>query len=59
MEHLRKQYLKRAPEGNVLGTEEEPVDWATLGLGQKVRVRRVPHLLARDDDHGLASHSCR
>lgn len=47
MEHLRKQYLKRAPEGNVLGTEEEPVDWATLGLSQKVGLRRVAPLSLR------------
>jgi hypothetical protein len=59
MEHLRKQYLKRAPEGNVLGTEEEPIDWATLGLGQKVRVKRVAPSLAQDDDHGSTSQSCR
>lgn len=37
-ENLRKQYSKRAPEGNVLGTIDEPVDWATLGLGQKVQI---------------------
>jgi len=37
MEHLRKQYAKRAPDINILGTVDEPIDWATLGLGQKVR----------------------
>ncbi|EIW72895.1 hypothetical protein TREMEDRAFT_59057 [Tremella mesenterica DSM 1558] len=37
-EHLRKQYLKRVPETNVLGTLEEPVEWATLGLSQKVQI---------------------
>ncbi|WVQ85710.1 hypothetical protein IAT38_007876 [Cryptococcus sp. DSM 104549] len=37
-EHLRKQYLKRTPDDHPLGTEEEPVEWATLGLGQKVGI---------------------
>ncbi|KAL1405212.1 hypothetical protein Q8F55_008837 [Vanrija albida] len=37
-ENLRKQYLKRLPERNVLGTLEEPVEWATLGLSQKVEI---------------------
>lgn len=58
MEHLRKQYLKRAPEVNVLGTEEEPVDWATLGLSQKVRVRRVAHFPTQEDGHTSASQNC-
>ncbi len=35
-EHLRKQYLKRAPDQNPLGTLEEPIEWPTLGLGVKV-----------------------
>lgn len=35
-EQLRKQYLKRAPETTLLGTVEEPVEWAALGLSQKV-----------------------
>ena len=35
-ENLRKQYLKRRPEANPLGTIEEPVEWSTLGLGVKV-----------------------
>ncbi|KAK4683745.1 hypothetical protein P7C73_g6483, partial [Tremellales sp. Uapishka_1] len=38
IENLRKQYVKRRPETNVLGTLEEPVDWATLGLGQKIQI---------------------
>ncbi|WVR05567.1 hypothetical protein IAU60_002586 [Kwoniella sp. DSM 27419] len=38
-ENLRKQYAKRHPEVKcALGTAEEPVEWATLGLGQKVEV---------------------
>ncbi|ORY23948.1 hypothetical protein BCR39DRAFT_548463 [Naematelia encephala] len=37
-DHLRKQYLKRAEQANVLGTEDEPIHWATLGLGQKVQI---------------------
>ncbi|KAL7423616.1 hypothetical protein Q5752_001197 [Cryptotrichosporon argae] len=37
-EHVRKQYEKRAAERNVLGTVDEPVEWATLGLGQKVGI---------------------
>ena len=36
-ENLRKTYLRRAPERNLLGTIEEPIEWATLGLSQKVR----------------------
>jgi hypothetical protein len=35
MEHIRKQYEKRA-RPCVLGTPEEPVEWAALGLGLKV-----------------------
>ena len=35
MEHIRKQYEKRA-RPCVLGTIEEPVEWAALGLGLKV-----------------------
>ena len=35
MEHIRKQYEKRA-RPCVLGTVEEPVEWAALGLGLKV-----------------------
>ena len=35
MEHIRKQYEKRA-RPCVLGTMEEPVEWAALGLGLKV-----------------------
>ncbi|WVF70980.1 hypothetical protein IAT40_005776 [Kwoniella sp. CBS 6097] len=38
-ENLRKQYAKRKPEQKcVLGTEEQPIEWATLGLGQKVKI---------------------
>lgn len=37
-DHLRKQYLKRDPEHNVLGTPEDPRSWQTLGLGQKVQI---------------------
>lgn len=37
-EQLRKQYLKRAPEATLLGTVEEPVEWAALGLSQKVPI---------------------
>ncbi|WOO85751.1 Reticulocyte-binding protein 2 a [Vanrija pseudolonga] len=37
-ENLRKQFLKRLPERNVLGTIEEPVEWPTLGLSQKVEI---------------------
>jgi len=37
-ENLRKQYLKRDPDHNVLGTLEEPVEWAALGLDQKVQI---------------------
>ncbi|KAI9634429.1 uncharacterized protein MKK02DRAFT_7781, partial [Dioszegia hungarica] len=37
-EHLRKQYAKRAPDQLVLGTEEEPREWAALGLSEKVQV---------------------
>lgn len=35
MENIRKQYEKRA-RPCVLGTMEEPIEWAILGLGQKV-----------------------
>ncbi|ODO12102.1 hypothetical protein I350_00888 [Cryptococcus amylolentus CBS 6273] len=35
-EHLRKQYLKRLPDNNPFGTLDEPIEWATLGLGKKV-----------------------
>ena len=35
MDHIRKQYEKRL-RSCVLGTSEEPVEWATLGLGSKV-----------------------
>ncbi|WVQ71316.1 hypothetical protein IAR50_000844 [Cryptococcus sp. DSM 104548] len=35
-EHLRKQYLKRLPDISPFGTLEEPIEWATLGLGKKV-----------------------
>lgn len=54
LEHLRKQYAKRAPETNALGTVEEPVSWATLGLGQKVSARfaiRVAPLTMRPDSN--------
>ncbi|WWD18222.1 hypothetical protein CI109_102672 [Kwoniella shandongensis] len=38
-DNLRKQYAKRKPDIKcLLGTEEEPVEWATLGLGQKVGI---------------------
>lgn len=37
-EHLVRQYQKRAPEDSILGTEEEPVSWETLGLDQKVQI---------------------
>lgn len=39
-DQLRKQYVKRAPEGEVtiLGTVEEPIEWPTLGLSQKVQI---------------------
>lgn len=36
-DHLRKQYIKREVK-NPLGTDEEPVEWATLGLGRKVQI---------------------
>ncbi|ORX35450.1 hypothetical protein BD324DRAFT_652578 [Kockovaella imperatae] len=36
-EHLHKQYLKRFPENSPFGSLEEPVEWATLGLGRKVQ----------------------
>ena len=36
VDHLRKQYAKRAPAANVLGSIEEPTMWETLGLDQKV-----------------------
>lgn len=42
-EHLRRQYLARAPEENKLGTLEEPVDWAALSLTDKVRPRYDPY----------------
>jgi hypothetical protein len=45
MEHIRKQYEKRA-RPCVLGTVEEPVEWATLGLGLKVS--DIPEMLSRD-----------
>jgi hypothetical protein len=45
MEHIRKQYEKRA-RPCVLGTIEEPVEWATLGLGLKVC--NVPNIRSRD-----------
>jgi hypothetical protein len=44
-EHIRKQYEKRA-RPCVLGTVEEPVEWATLGLGLKVS--DIPEMLSRD-----------
>ncbi|KAK8865602.1 hypothetical protein IAR55_000746 [Kwoniella newhampshirensis] len=38
-ENLRKQFARRKPELICpLGTEDEPVEWATLGLGQKVGI---------------------
>lgn len=37
-ENLRKQYIKRDPDDTILGTLEEPVEWATLGLSQKVGI---------------------
>ncbi|WVQ96981.1 hypothetical protein IAU59_004090 [Kwoniella sp. CBS 9459] len=38
-DNLRKQYAKRKPEVKcVLGTEEHPIAWATLGLSQKVKI---------------------
>lgn len=42
MEHLCKQYLKRSPDNDVLGSVEEPVAWGTLGPGQKVSSARMP-----------------
>lgn len=41
-DHLRKQYLRRALERNPLGSDEEPIQWATLGLSQKVSNHRSP-----------------
>lgn len=35
MDNIRKQYEKRI-RPCVLGTMEEPIEWATLGLGLKV-----------------------
>ncbi|WVW80486.1 hypothetical protein I302_102469 [Kwoniella bestiolae CBS 10118] len=38
-ESLRKTYAKRRPESKcLLGTEEAPVEWETLGLSQKVQI---------------------
>jgi hypothetical protein len=37
-ESLRKQYVKRRPRRNPLGTEDAPVEWAQLGLGNKVGI---------------------
>lgn len=37
-ENLRKQYLKRDPDNSPLGTVEEPVEWAALGLSAKVGI---------------------
>jgi len=45
MEHIRKQYEKRA-RPCVLGTFEEPVEWAALGLGLKVSTS--PEIRSRD-----------
>jgi hypothetical protein len=38
MDNIRKQYEKRS-RTCVLGTMEEPVEWAALGLGLKVSLR--------------------
>ena len=37
-EHLLRQYLKRSPDTNQLGTLDDPRPWAELGLGDKVRI---------------------
>lgn len=37
-EHLVLQYRKRASNNRILGTEEEPVAWESLGLDQKVQI---------------------
>jgi hypothetical protein len=50
MENIRKQYEKRT-RPCVLGTIEEPIEWATLGLGQKVSPSDAAQLLV-----GLACH---
>jgi hypothetical protein len=36
LDNLRRQYLKRMPDETKLGTPEEPIEWAELGLGDKV-----------------------
>lgn len=38
LDHLRKQYARRSPETNKLGTLDEPVSWEELGLGDKLQV---------------------
>ena len=44
MEHIRKQYEKRA-RSCVLGTVEEPIEWAALGLGLKVSISgQIDHI---------------
>lgn len=35
-EHLRRQYIKRSPATNQLGTLDDSRPWAELGLGDKV-----------------------
>lgn len=37
-EHLLRQYLMRAPDNRLLGTDEDPVPWGALGLDQKVQI---------------------
>lgn len=37
MDHIRKQYEKRERPCQ-LGTFEEPIEWATLGLSSKVQL---------------------
>lgn len=37
-DHLVRQYLQREPENRVLGSEEEPIAWQSLDLGQKVQI---------------------
>ncbi|WVO13042.1 hypothetical protein L204_100651 [Cryptococcus depauperatus] len=63
-ENLRKQYLKRQPDSNPVGTLEEPIEWWTLGLSVKVGVlhqlcewqmedpARFRGLLKSEDDAG-------
>ncbi|KAG8904086.1 hypothetical protein FRB99_002286 [Tulasnella sp. 403] len=61
--YLRKQHIKRDPDTNPLGTEEEPIEWVTLPIESKLDVlhrvtewpfsnpTRVRQLMNDDDNY--------